>query len=331
MKLSAITQKCLKGQGCTAAEALWLAQCAPLPRLFSSASTIREQFFGLQIEFCAIVNARSGACSEDCHYCSQSVHNQCEAEVYPLLSESALLADAAKHSASGVSRYGIVTSGATVRGQDFERLCDTIRRMCREFRLQTCASLGRFGVVELKKLKAAGLRRYHHNLETSREFYPKICSTHNWEERLDTIRAAQEAGLEVCSGGLFGLGESWEDRISLALTLRELAVECVPLNFLHAHAGTPMENQPPLSPEEALRIIAIYRHVLPKAALRICGGRPKILGERQSEIFSSGANAIMTGDYLTTSGINPESDQAMVEKLGLELNRRPSSIPSTQK
>ncbi len=319
MELSDITNRAVAGSGCTADEALELALNIPLSRLFSSASTIREQFFGLRIEFCVIVNARSGACSEDCRYCSQSAHNRAQAEVYPLMSELELLADAQKMAASGASRYGIVTSGATVEGEDFQTVCRSIGRIGEATRMTPCASLGRFGVAELTALREAGLRRYHHNLETSQAFYPRICSTHDWQERVRTVRAAQEAGLEVCSGGLFGLGETWQDRIDLALTLRELQVDCVPLNFLHAHPGTPLAEQTPLSADEALRIIAVYRHLLPKAALRVCGGRPKILGDRQDEMFAAGANALMTGDYLTTSGITPESDREMVRRLGLHL------------
>lgn len=319
MNLNDVTGRAIAGSGCSREEALELALETPLPALFASASTIREQFFGLRVEFCVIVNARSGACSENCRYCSQSAHNAAEAEVYPLMSRPALLQDAQALAASGANRYGIVTSGATVEGADFETVCQAIAEIGAQTPLSPCASLGRFGVAEMKRLHEAGLRRYHHNLETSQRFYPHICTTHDWQERVDTVRAAQEAGLEVCSGGLFGLGETWEDRIDLALTLRDLRVDCVPLNFLHAHPGTPLAQQPPLTADEALRIIAVYRHLLPKMPLRICGGRPKILGERQPEIFAAGANALMTGNYLTTSGNTPDTDRAMIRRLGLHL------------
>lgn len=318
--LERITARALAGESCEVEQALWLAREADFAGLVRSATLVRERFFADRVELCIIVNARSGACVENCRFCSQSAHNRAEAEVYELLGREKLLADAAAKESSGADKYGIVTSGATVEGDDFRRLCQTITELRGSCRMLPCASLGRFGVKELRMLKQAGLERYHHNLETAKNFYPRICTTHDWQDRVDTVRAAKEAGLKVCSGGLFGLGESWEDRVDLAFTLKELGVDCIPLNFLHAHPGTPLEKQPPLSADEALRIIAVYRHILPKCSLRVCGGRPKILGERQGEIFAAGADAMMTGNYLTTSGITPDTDRAMIRKLGLRLS-----------
>jgi len=169
-------------------------------------------------------------------------------------------------------------------------------------------------------LKNAGLTRYHHNLETSESFYPHICSTQSWRDRYDTIRLAKESGLETCSGALFGMGESWQDRAELAVTLGELGVNSVPINFLHAHSGTPLETQTPLTSDEALRIIALFRYLLPTTTIRICGGRPKILADKQSQMFAAGANAMMTGNYLTLNGFSPESDRQMLEQLGLQTH-----------
>jgi len=182
-----------------------------------------------------------------------------------------------------------------------------------------CASLGRLAPAELVQLKQAGIGRFHHNLESSKAYYPSICSTQTWQQRFDTVKAAQAAGLDICSGGLFGLGESWEDRIDLALTLRELEVDSVPINFLYAHPGTALKAIPALSADEALRIVALYRFLLPQTTLRICGGRTHVLGDRQSELFAAGANGIMTGGYLTVAGSQYEADLAMIDELGLQV------------
>ena len=182
-----------------------------------------------------------------------------------------------------------------------------------------CASLGRLTAEELKALKASGVIRFHHNLETSKNFYPSICTTQDWEERRATVQAAQAVGMDICSGGLFGLGESWEDRIDLALTLRDLGVDSVPINFLYAHEGTRLANQSILSAAEALRIIALYRFLLPTVTLRICGGRTHVLGDRQSELFAAGANGMMTGNYLTVAGSQYESDLEMINQLDLHV------------
>jgi len=182
--------------------------------------------------------------------------------------------------------------------------------------------LGRLTFEQFKKLKNAGLNRYHHNLETSERFYPEICTTHSWKERVETVLLAKEAGFAVCSGGLFGLGENWEDRIDLAITLKELDVDCVPINFLNAIPGTPMAVQKKLTPDEALKIVSLYRYVLPNKTVRVCGGRPTILKERQNEMYDAGANAIMTGDYLTSYGITPELDIKNINELGLKVKIR---------
>jgi biotin synthase len=203
-----------------------------------------------------------------------------------------------------------------------------VRRIRSEALLAPCASLGRLDEPGLRLLKDAGLARYHHNLESSRTFFPHLCTTHTWDERLATLRAAQAAGLEVCSGGLFGAGETWEDRVDLALALRDLGVQQVPINFLNPIPGTPLENQPRLAADEGLRLIAIYRLLLPTATLRLCGGRPTTLGERQAEMFHAGANALMTGDYLTTAGLSPDADRALVANLGLTLDA-PAGAPHT--
>jgi biotin synthase len=317
--LQDITTRALAGQGCSFDEAIHLTTEISLPSLMASAQRIREAFFANGIHFCVIINARCGSCSQNCAFCSQSAHHATGVDTYALIGSQAIEQQAADLEVSGAGCCGIVTSGPTVNDAELDEICNAIEAMRASGRPSVCASLGQLDVPSLKRLKAAGLTRYHHNLETSEAFYPQICTTQSWRARYDTVRAAQQAGLDVCCGGLFGLGENWADRVDLAVSLRDLDVRHVPINFFHARPGTPLEHQPPLTADEALRIVALYRHLLPTASLRVCGGRDKILGGRQHEAFAAGANAMMTGNYLTTPGVAPARDRAMLDELGLEL------------
>ncbi len=306
------------GNGCTPAEAAELIHLAEA-ELFRGATQIREAHFGNQIQLCCIINAKSGKCDMDCRFCSQSGHNSTEIETYPFMDAETLEARIREEILDGDRLCGVVTSGGKLSADELEKLAATVKKIGGGRKAPVCGSLGRLTPAELALLKAAGVTRFHHNLEASKNHYPKICSTQQWSERLATVKAAQAAGLKVCSGGLFGLGESWDDRIDLALTLRELGVDSVPINFLYAHAGTPLKDQRPLSAAEALRIIALYRFLLPAVTLRICGGRTHILGERQADLFAAGANGLMTGNYLTVAGSQYKSDLAMIRELGLEI------------
>ncbi|WP_297670089.1 biotin synthase BioB [uncultured Desulfovibrio sp.] len=301
----------------TPAEILALLRL-PDARLFAQATALREAAFGRRIVLCAIINARSGDCAMDCRFCSQSRHNRTPVDIFPLLPDAVLRERILKLAALPVARIGVVTSGAMLGGDELDRLCGVIAALPGDVRGRVCASLGRLPAESLARLRAAGLTRLHHNLETSRNFYPQICTSQTWDQRRDTALRAVEAGLTVCSGGLFGLGESWEDRVDFAFSLKGMGVRHVPLNFLHPHPETPLAGRPPLDATEALRIIAVFRHILPDATLRVCGGRPLTLGARQREIFAAGANALMTGDYLTTRGQGVAHDLAMIEAQGLE-------------
>lgn len=290
----------------------------PLGKLMEAASQLTKKASGNRVELCAIINIRSGHCGMDCHFCSQSVHNRAFKDIYPLLPEADLQHKIMRLSAQPLSHIGLVASGAALAGAEFDRLLNLISALPREIRPRICVSLGRISEEQMRLLREAGVRRYHHNLETSREYYPSICSTQKWEERASTIRRAQACGLETCSGALFGMGESWQDRIALAKSLINLNVTKIPLNFLHPQPGTPLAKRKPLTVEEALRIICIFRHISPNATLRVCGGRPITFGQRQKEIFAAGANALMTGDYLTTKGSVLGEDLAMLEELELK-------------
>ena len=317
---SIITQA-ISGIGCTPEEARFLLTFDE-SELLAGTQKIREAHFGNEIQLCAIINAKSGKCDMDCTFCSQARDSKTEIDEYPLMSDEKLKGEIEKITETGNCRCSLVTSGGKLTHSDVESLVETVGSM--EFGKggkpsPMCASLGRLTPKELSSLKESGVTRLHHNLESSKEYYPEICTTQTWDQRLKTVKAAQAAGMEICSGGLFGLGESWDDRISLALTLRELNVDSVPINFLYSHEGTPLCHQNRMSAEEALRIVAIYRCMLPKAILRICGGRSHVLGDRQFDIFAAGANGLMTGNYLTVSGSQYDLDVAKLEELGLKL------------
>lgn len=292
----------------------------PDAELFSRAASLRQAVTGRAVRLCAIINIRSGHCGMDCRFCAQSRHNPAPQPGFPLLEDAVLRARILALAATPVRRIGLVASGAALDGEDFERVLRLVAGLPAAVRGRLCASFGRLDARRMERLVRAGIVRYHHNLETSEHWYPHICTTQRWEQRRDTARRALAAGLSLCCGGIFGLGETWEDRISLAFTLRNLGVAHVPLNFLHPQPGTPLARRVPLAPEEALRIIAIYRHILPQATLRVCGGRPLVLGARQGKIFAAGANALMTGDYLTTRGESLHNDLALIAAGDMELD-----------
>ena len=303
----------------------------PLPELLAGAGRLREAVFGFRVDLCAIINARSGNCAMDCRFCAQSVHNRTSVDVFELLPSDVLRARILSLADTPVSKIGIVTSGAALTGREFDRLCEVVRSLPEAVVPRVCVSLGRLEERRLSELASLGIRRYHHNLETAESGYPHICTTQTWRQRRDTVERAMRAGLEACTGGLFGLGESWEQRLEFAFSLKELGVRHIPLNFLNPHPHTPLASQPPLSAGEALRVIAVFRHILPEATLRICGGRPLVLGGRQREMFAAGANALMTGHYLTTPGYSMEDDFAMLASLGLEPGPRAEPRPGRAK
>ncbi len=302
----------------TKQEALALVHI-PEADLFQQAAALRHEVFGNNVELCAIINARSGHCSMNCAFCSQSIYHHTKAPTFELLSAAKIQERLALLMDYPLRRMGIVTSGGALPWEDVESLAKIIEALPLKLQKRICASLGKLSPKAFDLLKNSGLSRYHHNLETSSTYYPKVCTTQTWDARLNTVLNAKKTPLQVCAGGIFGLGESWEDRIHFALTLREHKILHVPINFLHPHEGTPLARQKPLSAGEALRIIAIFRHVLPKATLRVCGGRPLVLGHRQYEIFAAGANALMTGNYLTTKGNGIEEDCKMLTNQNLEI------------
>ncbi len=286
--------------------------------LFAISNKIRDKFHSNRIDLCSIINAKSGGCPEDCSFCAQSAHSNTKINSYPLLDKEEILKAADSVRKYGVKRFCIVTSGRKPSHIEIKKLCEFISEI-RDMGFQPCATLGMLGEEELGLLKDAGLHRYHHNLETSESFFSEICTTHTYREKIKTIEAAKSVGLSVCSGGIFGLGESWEDRIDMAFALKEIKADSVPINFFTPVPGTPMENRGTLSPLEALKIIAIYRLILSDREIRICGGRPYTLRELNSCIFFAGANGLLIGNYLTTQGRPPKEDLQTIKDLEFEI------------
>ena len=318
------TEKVLEGAVITPDEALRLtaAEGADLHLLFACASRIRESFLGNSASLCSIINAKSGRCPENCAFCAQSAAHTTNVQVYPLVDEEELVRCAKSAEQNGARCYGIITSGTGIKpGEELEKICRSLRRIKAETFIEPSCSLGIMDFETALLLKEAGMTTYHHNLETSRSFFPSICTTHDYEDDVETVRAAKQAGLKVCCGGIFGLGEDFAQRIELAETLRELDVDTVPINFLNPVEGTRLADADFLSPLECLKIIAIYRFMLPKKGLTVCGGREKNLRELQSWIFLAGASGMMTGNYLTTPGRAPELDKQMLHDLELTVER----------
>lgn len=316
MNLNLLTDQVLNGAQISKEEALFLYE-QPLEELCDSADKIRRHFCQNQFDICTIVNAKSGHCSENCKFCAQSAHNHTGSAEYPLLSTEELVAHAKHNHEQGVLRYSIVTSGKRLSDAEVDTMCDAIRKIKEEVGISVCVSMGLLNERQFRKLKEAGAARVHNNLETSRRNFPNVCTTHTFEDKVEAIRAAQAAGLPVCSGGIMGLGETAEDRIDMALTLRELGIKSVPVNMLNPIPGTPFEHNTKVTQDELHRIVAVYRFILPTASIRLAGGRG-LLPDQGKSCFTSGANAAISGDMLTTAGISPKTDLELLNELGYE-------------
>ncbi|MEG1315425.1 MAG: biotin synthase BioB [Anaerovoracaceae bacterium] len=313
-----LKNKVIGGGAITMAEAKNLYD-QPLEQLTKAADSIREHFCGKAFDICTIINGKSGKCSEDCKFCAQSAHNHTGAEEYPLLTTEEILEQAKHSQQQGVLRYSIVTSGKKLSKEEVEKMCLTIQEIRTKVDISLCGSFGLLTKTQYQKLKKAGLTRVHNNLETSRRNFPNICTTHTFDDKIKAIKAAQKAGLSVCSGGIMGLpGETKEDRIDMAFTLHSLGIKSVPVNILNPISGTPFESTPKLTSEEIQRIVAVYRFILPDASIRLAGGRG-LLYDKGELCFSSGANAAISGYMLTTAGITVETDMKLLEKLGYEV------------
>jgi len=282
------------------------------------ANKIREKFFGNKIKICSIVPGRLGGCDQDCKFCAQSARYETDFSKAQTVSDEKILNAAGQAKLNGVTNFGIVYSGRTVSEEELTRLLDLIKQIRNEFGLGVCASLGVITAEQAHRLVQAGLSGYNHNLETSEKHFGRIVTTHKYADRVRTIQVAQKAGLRVCAGGIFGIGESDDDRVQMALELRRLGVDTVPMNFLHPIEGTPLGNATTLEAREILRVIALYRFILPQTNLKIAGGRVLNLRDLQSWMFYAGANGILSGNYLTTTGRAVKEDRKMLTDLGLQ-------------
>ncbi len=320
-RIDEITRRILDGGEMSFEEGCWMIALDDdyTPWLMAGADRIRKTFRGNEIEVCAISNVRSGNCSENCAFCSQSGHHKTDAPTYDFIPAEELVEQARQARQWGASDFGIVSKGWGVRSdKEATRLREYFEAMGSHSDIGRCASLGALDKTTARQLKEAGLENYHHNLECAESFFHNVCSTHTYQENIDTIVNAREAGLRVCAGGILGMGETLEQRVELAETLRRLGVESVPMNFLSPVLGTPMAHIEPMKPYEILRAIATYRYMLPKAEIRVAGGR-QFLGDMQSMIFMAGASGVMIGNYLTTRGRSVEDDLKMMRDLKLQV------------
>lgn len=319
MSLIDIKEKALSGGVVSRDEALFVSSLEGdgVFELFAAADAVRERFRGRGVDLCSIVNAKSGGCPENCSYCAQSSGSRTGAETYPLIGIEKVIESARAAKEAGARRFCIVTSGKTPRRAELKDIASMVSAV-RGLGLLPCATLGLMDAEGLRFLKEAGLLRYHHNLETSERFFPEICTSHTYEEKLRTIKAVKASGLSLCSGGIFGLGEEWEDRVDMAEALRGFEAESVPINFLIPVAGTPLEAAEPLGPVEALKIISLFRLMLPEREIRVCGGRTQTLGRLSPFVFMAGADGLLIGNYLTAPGRDPAEDMRLIRALGLE-------------
>jgi biotin synthase len=318
MSIQGCLQQIHNGGALTYEQALALADGSDLSELCRAADKLRRFFHGSSFDLCSIINARSGRCSEDCRYCAQSARYPAAIDNYEQIETAVALEQARENDRHGVRRLSLVTAGRSVAGDQLESLGQLYEELGRETGLKFCASMGLLTREKAERLVAFGVRRYHCNLESCRDYFPQVCTTHTWDEKVETIQIARAAGMDICSGGIIGMGESREQRLQLAFELRDLAVLSIPLNILTPIAGTPMAEVEPLSFPEVLRTIALFRLINPQAVIRLAGGRNQF-GLDQYQCFGAGANGAIVGNYLTTAGNGLEQDLQAIGMMGFRF------------
>ncbi|MCQ2496943.1 MAG: biotin synthase BioB [Lachnospiraceae bacterium] len=287
-----------------------------LEELCEGADLIRSHFIGDKVDLCSIINGRSGRCPEDCKYCAQSAHNHTNCEVYDFLPQERIVELCKVNAAEGVHRFSIVTAGKALTGEEFDKAIAAYEEMRDNCDIELCASMGFLSAEQLHRLHEAGVTSYHHNIETSKRFFPSICTTHTYEQKINTLKMVKEEGLYVCSGGIIGMGETWEDRLDMAVSLSEAEVDSIPINALMPIKGTPLENNEQLSESDILRTIAFFRYINPKAEIRLAAGRALLTNDGETA-FKSGASATITGNMLTTASCATiKSDIEMLKSIG---------------
>jgi len=298
---------------------LWLLNKADKEALYAAANEIRQHFKGDKMEMCSILNAKSGKCTQDCKWCSQSMFHKTNVEEYELVDLKIAEQQAKENAEKGVHKFSLVTSGRTISNKNLDQLCGVYKNIQKSTPIHLCASMGLLNLSQLEKLKDAGVKHYHCNIETAPSFFPELVSSHTIEEKIRTIKFAQELGLGVCSGGIIGMGETPEQRIEMAFTLRELGIESIPINILMQVEGAELKVDKPISDDEILTAFALFRFINPTANIRLAGGR-SLIAHIQDKALASGVSAALVGDYLTTIGTNINQDKEIFEKAGFSLN-----------
>lgn len=319
--IQTLKHKVLSGEPLTETEAYALAGIGPenLTELLDAAAEITDRYCTRRFDSCSIINARSGRCPEDCKWCAQAARHLTGAQAYPMVGRDVCMEMARANKRHGIRRFSLVTSGRALSDDELDAACGHFAEMKREGGLGLCASMGLLAPDQLRRLREAGVERYHCNLETAPSMFPTLCSTHTLADKLATMAAAREAGLEVCSGGIIGMGETMAQRVELALALRDLDPVSIPINILIPIPGTPLEGAAPLTDEEVLHTVAIFRMVNPRAVIRFAGGRERISRQAQLRALRIGINGAIMGDMLTTLGSAIAEDKEMISAAGYEF------------
>lgn len=317
--MKALADEIIGGRRISRQDDLNMFLTCDLKELCEGADRIREYFIGDKVDLCSIINGRSGRCPEDCKYCAQSAHNHTSCEIYDFLPEEKIVEACKLNESEGVDRFSIVTSGRSLSGEEFKKAVHAYETMHKECRIDLCASMGFLNAEQLHRLHEAGVTSYHHNIETSKRNFPNICTTHTYEQKIETLKLVKKEGMCACSGGIIGMGETWEDRLDMAVSLAELDIDSIPINALMPIEGTPLENQPRLTEDEILRMIAFFRYINPEANIRLAAGRALLTNDGEIA-FQSGASATITGNMLTTVACATiRSDKQMLENLGRDV------------
>lgn len=318
MEIQQLAKDIIAGRRLTRDDDLSFFETADLEQLAAGANAIREALCSNHVDLCTIINGRGGRCSENCKFCAQSAYNHTGCEEHGMLEPEVVLEDCRKREAAGVHAYSIVTAGRTVEGKELDTLVHTYELLHKECHVRLCASHGLISEEAFTRLKAAGVTMYHANIETSKRNFPNICTTHTYEDKIREIKLAKAAGMTVCSGGIIGMGEDWQDRVDMAVSLAELEIESIPINALIPVKGTPLGDVEPLTEDEIIRTVAMFRFINPNAYIRMAAGR-NYFSDGGRRLFLSGVNATITGDMLTTVGNNTEQDKAMLKDMGFDL------------
>jgi biotin synthase len=322
-EIQKIGDKVLEGGSVSMKEILPLleAKGPDVMDLVAVANRVRVEFNGNEIDLCSLLNAKSGKCSEDCAFCAQSAHYQTDAPTYPLINADQMVKEAKEAQKRRTGRFCLISSGRQLNDKEFEVILSGLNRIRKETTLDLDCSLGTLSEERAEALKRVGVTRYNHNLETAESHFSKICTTHSFQDRVQTIEVLKEQGFSICCGGIIGLGESPQQRLELAFSLRQLGIDCIPFNILNPRPGTPLEHSESIPPMEIIKTISLFRLVLPKGTIKIAGGREANLRDLQSLALLAGANGLIVGNYLTTPGRNAEDDFRMIEDIGFKLKK----------